>query len=236
MCCSIGPDGVPVWKHLVAMGVAIILIVSVPSMIYLGSFTSSIWYGVGTAILYPGICCLKQNETDDICSGVFLLACGIAALLLGIFNVTLILEFNLVLGSCFGIPFILSGLFCVSNFVFKRKEYEDNAIFYHRYMYISGFITAITCAFLVAFGVVPFATVASLAGPFVCVSLCFFFHRLVCFIQCHCGGEKRKQLNIGAGYQNDYQKIIKNKGGNSKGTNDIKLSSINENEKINLKD
>ena len=140
------------------------------------------------------------------------------------------------LGSCFGIPFILSGLFCVSNFVFKRKEYEDNEIFYHRYMYISGFITAITCAFLVAFGVVPFATVASLAGPFICVSLCFFFHRLVCFIQCHCGGEKRKQLNIGAGYQNDYQKSIKNKCGNSKGTNDIKLSSINENEKLKLKD
>ena len=104
-------------------------------------------------------------------------------------------------------------------------------------MHISWFITAITCAFLVAFGVVPSATVASLAGPFVCVSLCFFFHRLVCFIQCHCGGEKRKQLHaIDVERQDDYQKIIKNKGGNSKGTNDIKLSSINENEKLKLKD
>lgn len=94
---------------------------------------------------------------------------------------TLILKFNLALGICFGIPFILSGLFCVSDYVFKRKEYEDNEIFYHRYMYISGFITATTCAFLVGFGVVPFAMAASLVGPFVCVSLCFFIYRLVCF-------------------------------------------------------
>ena len=97
-------------------------------------------------------------------------------------------------------------------------------------MYISGFITAITCAFLVAFGVVPFATVASLAGPFVCVSLCFFLYRLVCFIQCHCGGEKRKQLNIGAGYQNDYQKSIE-----SKGEYDIKPDfMIDKNKKMSL--
>ena len=165
------------------LGIVAILAVAAFVMILFCSASSFIWPGLGAAILYPGICYINQGDTDDIARGIFLLVCGIAVLLLGIFNVTLILEFNLVLGSCFGIPFILSGLFCVSDYVFKRKECKDNEIFYHRYMYISGLITAITCAFLVGFGVVPFATAASLAGPFVCVSLCFFIYRLVCFIK-----------------------------------------------------
>ena len=163
------------------IGGTIILAIAAFAMICFGAASSFIWPGLGVAILYPGICYINQGDTDDIARGIFLLACGVTALLLVIFNVTFILHFNLVLGSCFGIPFILSGLFCVSDYVFKRKEYKDNEIFYHRYMYISGFITAITCAFLVGFGVVPFATVASLAGPFICVSFCFFLYRLVCF-------------------------------------------------------
>lgn len=185
MCCDIGPDGVPNCVHFTLIIGTAILAIAVFAMIYFGAFSSPIWCGLGAAILYPGICCLKQNETDSIGLGIFLLACGIAGLLLGIFNVTFILHFNLALGTCLGIPFILSGLFCVSDYVFKRKEHKDkdDEIFYYRYMYISGLITAITCAFLVGFGVVPFATAASLAGPFICVSLVFFVCRFCCFIK-----------------------------------------------------
>ena len=81
------------------------------------------------------------------------------------------------------ISLILSGLSCIYDFVFKRKVDKDNEFFYHRYMYISGAIVAVTLAFLVGFGVVPFATVTPLAGPFICVSFCFFLYRLVCFIR-----------------------------------------------------
>ena len=176
-------DGCYACMILSIIGGTIILAIAAFAMICFGAASSFIWPGLGVAILYPGICYINQGDTDDIPRGIFLLACGITALLLGIFNVTFILQFNLILGSCLGSSLILSGLFCVSDYVFKRKEYKDNEIFYHRYMYISGFITASTCTFLVGFGVVPFATVAPLAGPFICVSLCFFLYRLVCFIQ-----------------------------------------------------
>ncbi len=48
-------------------------------------------------------------------------------------------------------------------------------------MYISGTVSAVILVFLVAFGVIPFVTVASLTDSSICVSFCFFVYHLVYF-------------------------------------------------------
>lgn len=59
------------------LGIVAILAVAAFAMILFCSASSFIWPGLGAAILYPGICYLKQNETSNIDFGIFLLACGI---------------------------------------------------------------------------------------------------------------------------------------------------------------